>query len=162
VPIEVHFRTAALLCPHDNEPLRFGIGQWPKQDCVDQAEHSRVGANPDGNGRHGDSREHGRLAQHAHAVASVLQKKPRLQTPTLPLVLRASPFPSRPVPAAQNARPLSGVAPSRTFASATFSQVGIQFLGELALGLVSSDQLFQSGREMAKDVHDVPRARIPR
>src|SRR5437879_11903608 len=47
---EVHFRTAALLCPHDNEPLRFGIGQWPKQACLDPAEHSRVGANPDGHG----------------------------------------------------------------------------------------------------------------
>src|SRR5262244_1105861 len=35
---------SALVRSRNNEALRLGIGQWPKYDCIDQAELSRVSA----------------------------------------------------------------------------------------------------------------------
>src|SRR2546421_6910834 len=58
-----HSRTVALVCPHNNEPLGFGIGQRPNEDCVNQAEHGRIGTTPNGYCHHGGGCEQRRVAQ---------------------------------------------------------------------------------------------------
>ena len=61
--------------------------QRPEEDGVDEAEHGGVGANPDGEGQHGDRREPRAVPTSTHRVPNVLQ---RLVDPS-----RASQIPAR-------------------------------------------------------------------
>ena len=53
----------------------IGLGDWKraKQQNVDDAKNSRVGANAQGQGQHGDQRETWTFAKHPRAIAQVLK-----------------------------------------------------------------------------------------
>ena len=54
-----------------HQPLRLGVSQRTQQHRVHQAEDCAVGPDSEGQGDHGDGREHRRLQQYAAGVAQV-------------------------------------------------------------------------------------------
>ena len=82
VPIELVARIGNLSTqdsvpglPQPYEPVRLLDGEGSKQYRVDQTEHGRAGAHPDGKAADRDGREAGVLGQHADAVPEIVQQR---------------------------------------------------------------------------------------
>ena len=68
------FAGALIVLPQEGEAFAVGVGKRAEEGGVGEAEDGGVGADAESEGEHGDSSEARRFAQHAQAMAQVLNQ----------------------------------------------------------------------------------------